>query len=467
MARRTARPPRTGAFGTAINLGSITLCMIVRDEEAVLRRCLGSVRGIIDEVVIVDTGSKDGTLELARDLAPKTAPHGCVVTFDWSDDFAAARNESLRYAHGEWLLILDADEWLVWEGLTAEDFRRGVFALHKRIAMISIPLVSLQEDGALPPFPAARILRNRPDLRYEGKLHESPLLLDVQGDTIFAINRDDNIRIMHSGYTTAAVSAKRKRERNLGLARGLVRQGWADRPGMLVTAGGEMLRWVDMTDDPEGLRGEARAVLLRAVELFRVQAARNSKRGRANRLRVSVGTVNRCVRLLYEHLGERNAALELTGLFSAEDLDVWERDNANAARRVGGQPCHLFDARLSWYFRGRCLLDVWDAGGGTAATLKEAESSFREASRSQKGDVFPFDEDPWVRAESLYGLGAVRERLGDFEGAAEAFREALLDRNLADHLRTMGHAHMLRCQDLVRDGILLGGAGGALVLAGE
>ncbi|MCL1908648.1 MAG: glycosyltransferase [Holophagaceae bacterium] len=82
----------------------ISLAMIVKNEGATLGHCLESVRPIVDEMVIVDTGSTDKTIEIARSFGAR------VYHFDWCDDFAAARNESLKYCTGEWILILDADE---------------------------------------------------------------------------------------------------------------------------------------------------------------------------------------------------------------------------------------------------------------------------------------------------------------------------------------------------------------------
>ncbi len=80
--------------------------MIVRNESAGLPGTLAAARPWVDEIVVVDTGSTDGTREVARS-------HGArVVEWAWRDDFAAARNESLRHATGDWILVLDADEVL-------------------------------------------------------------------------------------------------------------------------------------------------------------------------------------------------------------------------------------------------------------------------------------------------------------------------------------------------------------------
>src|SRR5206468_12725392 len=85
---------------------ALSLCMIARDEENNLARCLESVRGIVDEIIVVDTGSTDDTPEIARRYGAR------VEFFTWRDHFADARNESLKYAHGNWLMWMDADEEL-------------------------------------------------------------------------------------------------------------------------------------------------------------------------------------------------------------------------------------------------------------------------------------------------------------------------------------------------------------------
>src|SRR5579863_6345186 len=83
-----------------------SLCMIVRNEEKNLAACLRSVADLMDEIVVVDTGSTDRTRDVARRFRAR------VVDFPWIDNFAAARNESLRHATGNWIFWLDADERL-------------------------------------------------------------------------------------------------------------------------------------------------------------------------------------------------------------------------------------------------------------------------------------------------------------------------------------------------------------------
>ncbi|MDP3989672.1 MAG: glycosyltransferase [archaeon] len=84
----------------------LSLCMIVKNEEEHLESCLNSVNDLVDEIVIVDTGSTDKTKEIAKKFTKK------LFDFAWCDDFAAARNESLKHATGDWVLVLDGDETL-------------------------------------------------------------------------------------------------------------------------------------------------------------------------------------------------------------------------------------------------------------------------------------------------------------------------------------------------------------------
>jgi glycosyltransferase involved in cell wall biosynthesis len=83
---------------------TLSLCMIVKDEERFLERCLSSVKDFVDEIIIVDTGSKDNTIPIAKRYASS------IYHFEWVDDFSAARNFSISKATKDWILVLDADE---------------------------------------------------------------------------------------------------------------------------------------------------------------------------------------------------------------------------------------------------------------------------------------------------------------------------------------------------------------------
>lgn len=96
----------------------ISVCMIVKNEEEILERCVNSLKGLYDELIIVDTGSTDRTVEIAKKLGAK------VERFEWCDDFSAARNHSFSKASGDWLVWVDADDVLT-PG-DAEKLRRSI-----------------------------------------------------------------------------------------------------------------------------------------------------------------------------------------------------------------------------------------------------------------------------------------------------------------------------------------------------
>jgi tetratricopeptide (TPR) repeat protein len=186
--------------------------MIVRNEAERLPACLDSVRDVVDEIVIVDTGSEDSTLDIARRYGAR------VFTVKWSDDFAAARNEALRHCSGEWILYLDADERL--HPTSARILRDFLCDLPESIGGIVCTIVSphRRENGSREIHRGAypRIFRNYgyPTIRFEGRVHEqiSPSLLAL-GKQIVA----SPLCIEHLGYDQPPEVLQQKVMRNYRL----------------------------------------------------------------------------------------------------------------------------------------------------------------------------------------------------------------------------------------------------------
>ena len=191
----------------------LSLCMIVRDEADALPRCLASVQGLVDEIVVVDTGSSDGTPDIAR-------AHGArVEQVPWTGDFAAARNASLGLANGRWILVLDADEELPaamrphLQQLLADDSVDGYL----------VQIVNLVGTVANPSTETSvnlRLFQNRPGYRFSGRLHEQ-VAENIRRANPAARLVDSGLQILHYGYLDQVVAAKGKRLRNLALAREL------------------------------------------------------------------------------------------------------------------------------------------------------------------------------------------------------------------------------------------------------
>ncbi|MHB1417774.1 MAG: glycosyltransferase, partial [Chloroflexota bacterium] len=184
---------------------TVSLCMIVRDEEANLPGCLESVRDLADEVIVVDTGSTDRTVQVAESFGAK------AYYFPWCNDFAAARNESLLRATGDWILYLDADERL--EDGGCQKIRELVDA--GKYDAYSLEIRNVKSDGsgeADTTHTYSRLFRNRPDVRFEGTVHEQiyPALYRAAMEVGPA-----DVRIVHLGYDLSEEEMKRKAERNL------------------------------------------------------------------------------------------------------------------------------------------------------------------------------------------------------------------------------------------------------------
>ncbi len=145
---------------------SISLCMIVRNEEAVLQRCLDSVKDLVDELVIVDTGSTDRT----REIAAAYTPH--VYDFPWIDDFSAARNFAFDQATREYCMWLDADD--LFEEKDREAFREMKERLTSEVDAVMLPYHIAFDETGKPTFSyeRERIVR-RGMFRWQGRVHET------------------------------------------------------------------------------------------------------------------------------------------------------------------------------------------------------------------------------------------------------------------------------------------------------
>lgn len=193
---------------------ALALCMIVRDEEEVLERCLASVADLVDELVVVDTGSRDATADIALRFGARLARRL------WRDDFAAARNHSFRLARAPFLLWLDADDVLLPEA------RVGLRELKARLEkdVYYLPYDYAQDDQgrSLCTLYRERIVRNRPELRWAHPIHEH---LTVGPE--MTVERAE-VTVTHR---RTAAGAAADRDRNLRiLTRALRRRAYRDSP---------------------------------------------------------------------------------------------------------------------------------------------------------------------------------------------------------------------------------------------
>ncbi len=192
--------------------------MIVRNESTSLPGCLESVRGAVDEIVVVDTGSTDDTREVAARFGAR------VFSFPWRDDFADARNESLKHCTGDWVLMLDADERL---GPGQAGALRACAADPAAFAYTVLVrgTATLPTGPSVQVMPYERFFRRAPGVRFEGTVHEqiAPSIVRLGG-----LIKPSSVTVEHLGYGGGVESLGRKAERNRRLLRARLKKNPGD-----------------------------------------------------------------------------------------------------------------------------------------------------------------------------------------------------------------------------------------------
>ncbi|MBI2419141.1 MAG: glycosyltransferase [Ignavibacteriales bacterium] len=186
-------------------MSTISACLIVKNEEKYLRECLESLKGAVDEIVLVDTGSTDTTVKIADEFQ-------CIILhYEWNNNFAEARNFALRHCTKQWVLYIDADERLLKKSHTelkaiiSNNINKGVYCTLK----------SVDETGGRPNMMKyIRLFSNHPDIAFKGRVHEQIFesLINQKYQII-----DSNIELLHVGYDISLEALKLKANRNLQL----------------------------------------------------------------------------------------------------------------------------------------------------------------------------------------------------------------------------------------------------------
>lgn len=183
----------------------ISACVIVKNEEKNIGQWLNNMRHIADEIIVVDTGSIDNTLNILKN-AGITPYH-----FTWCNDFAAAKNYAIQQATGDWIVFLDADEYF--DASSVQRFRTEMTRYHanKKIGAIMCQLVNIDIDNRDKIIDTAiqvRIFRNTKDIYYKNPVHEQ--LVTKPGKYI--MQKCFNLQIIHTGYSTSILRKKAERD---------------------------------------------------------------------------------------------------------------------------------------------------------------------------------------------------------------------------------------------------------------
>ncbi|MCI7266702.1 MAG: glycosyltransferase [Veillonellaceae bacterium] len=196
----------------------ISACYIVKNEAENLVKSIKSLKNQVNEIVVVDTGSTDNTIAVARKLGAK------IYSLPWQDDFSKARNFALSKAKGDWLVLLDADEYFT--AKTAGNIRQVIRQAQQADAFL-VRLVNYNVDKAEVQdyFYQLRIVRNQQGLHYEGKIHEELMLSDGKSMNFRRVS-PETLEIYHTGYSNSVT--RQKVERNLSILQQAVADGQSE-----------------------------------------------------------------------------------------------------------------------------------------------------------------------------------------------------------------------------------------------
>lgn len=408
----------------------LTACLIARDEEVRLPACLDSLRGAVDRIVVVDTGSTDATVEIAERFG------ATVGRFTWCDDFAAARNHALELCEGDWVLWIDADERLTPEsvGPIREAMTRPWMGGY------SIEIANFLEDDAESAtfeHHPVRLFRRHPKARFEGRIHEQIYpSLERQGLPMAEL---PGARILHDGYRPAEMIGRDKLTRTVRMLEREVREHpndgfqWFNLANAYVAG----RRWVEAdhaarmalrTMDDASPYLELTAQLLcnalfsldRAMEAVTVceQVATRGAGGvlvqfewanallRTGRIDEALAAIDRCMALPWPAggTGDRAVALYKRNVLRGQILAVLGRH----------------DEALAEFDWARGLAPEFAPAHYSRAATLESMGRFGEA-------IAGFErvaDEPTTRALALKGIGRCRLAQGEAEAAAQAFEAA-------------------------------------------
>ncbi|SDC35365.1 glycosyltransferase family 2 protein [Shouchella lonarensis] len=210
----------------------VSLCMIVKDEEKSIARGLNSVKDFVDEIIIVDTGSTDMTMDICKKFTDN------IFSFTWSNHFAAARNDSISRATGEWILYMDADEEI--DIKNAKKLRKKLKSREETVLYISVLNYVGEEKDEREVYQAyqPRLFRNEKGLAFKNRIHET---LDISEDISAGTFP---LKLNHYGYLKESVDEKDKHGRNVELLQ-LEYQEGNDHPWVMYHMASEYYRVKD------------------------------------------------------------------------------------------------------------------------------------------------------------------------------------------------------------------------------
>ncbi|WP_179232979.1 glycosyltransferase family 2 protein [Paenibacillus rigui] len=249
---------------------TVAAVIIAGNEERCIARCLRSLQGAVDEIVVIDSSS-DGTAAIAESF-----PLVRLIRAEWQDDFARQRNVALAHVQSDWILMIDADEELVSDDVSYVRHIAGLFHATELPAVLHVWHLHQQGQQIRHDFSQTRLFPNRRGLEYRGRIHEQ---LAVAGQGLYeqaTLRRIVRLRLRHDGYDPAVLRGKQTIERNLRLLAKQVAEE-PDNPGAWLFYGRETMAAGRLEEAIRHLRKAEEAALQqprfgRLLEVYRLLA---------------------------------------------------------------------------------------------------------------------------------------------------------------------------------------------------
>jgi glycosyltransferases involved in cell wall biogenesis len=188
----------------------ISQAMIVKNEEKNIERALSWGKGVVSEQIVVDTGSTDRTVEIAKKMGAE------VYFFPWQDDFSLAKNFAISKCRYPWIAMLDADE--SFSEQDAKKMKDYIALVEKdpKVHGLRTAIADIDPNGQVVSLDSTvRLFRNREDIRYRRAIHEQLCL--TNGEDFRPANCGNNLTVLHTGYQAEVLSKKLKEKRNINL----------------------------------------------------------------------------------------------------------------------------------------------------------------------------------------------------------------------------------------------------------
>jgi glycosyltransferase involved in cell wall biosynthesis len=190
--------------------------LITKNEENNIEYCLSHLKSIVNEQIVVDTGSTDRTVEIAESLGAK------VFHFEWIEDFSAARNFALDKAKGDWVIFLDCDEYFNDSSIALiRNYIKNINE-NRNVNGVLTELINIDKENNITSTMkniSPRIFRNKKTIRYKNKIHE--YLVDLEREkhnfNVVFIDMSNDLKVLHTGYDSKVLKEKDKNARNINM----------------------------------------------------------------------------------------------------------------------------------------------------------------------------------------------------------------------------------------------------------